>query len=273
MVIVDEAQDLPPVGLSLCAELCRDPAGLFFTADPAQSIYSKGFSWSRVHAALRFRGRAVVLKRNYRSTRQIADAARQVLAGREGVDADSLAAEPVREGPRPAMFACRDLDGQGEAAAAFLKSAAAELRMPVWYGAVLTPANSAADKIAERLKRLGLPARAVSTDSFDLSERVVKVMTIHSAKGLEFPFVVVAALDRNYIPRTWNVTDPDERQAVVDDERKLIFVAISRAMRRLAIAFTASNPSPYIAELDPALWERRSCRGELKNPDPTPASP
>lgn len=57
-VTIHEAQDLTPAGLSICVELCSSPTGLYLTADANQSIYNRGFTWSRVHEALKFRGRA-----------------------------------------------------------------------------------------------------------------------------------------------------------------------------------------------------------------------
>ena len=80
-VVVDEAQDLTPAALALAVELCREPSGVFLTADANQSLYNRGFHWNRVHAALSVTGRTRLLGRNYRSTRQIAAAAAEIVAG------------------------------------------------------------------------------------------------------------------------------------------------------------------------------------------------
>ncbi len=45
-VLIDEAQDLTPVSLSLLVEICKSKEGIFLAADAGQSIYSRGFSWS-----------------------------------------------------------------------------------------------------------------------------------------------------------------------------------------------------------------------------------
>ncbi|MEZ4542203.1 MAG: UvrD-helicase domain-containing protein [Chloroflexota bacterium] len=74
-VIVDEAQDLPPAALALAVELCRDPGGVFLTADANQSLYNRGFRWRAVHTALAVSGRTRILRRNYRTARPIAAAA------------------------------------------------------------------------------------------------------------------------------------------------------------------------------------------------------
>ncbi len=91
-------------------------------------------------------------------------------------------------------------------------------------------------------------------DTFDLDKKIVKVMTIHSAKGLEFPFVAVVRVDSNQIPMIWNVRDPDEKEARLADERRLLSVGLSRAMRRLALVFDQNRPSRFVREIDRSLW-------------------
>jgi mRNA-degrading endonuclease RelE of RelBE toxin-antitoxin system len=63
-VIVDEAQDLTPTALALCVELCRDPGGLFLTADASQSLYNRGFRWKDIHTELQVVGRTRILRKN-----------------------------------------------------------------------------------------------------------------------------------------------------------------------------------------------------------------
>src|SRR6266516_4886114 len=79
-VVIDEAQDLDPSMLRLLIKLCKDPSRLFITADANQYIYGSGFNWSDVHESLKFQGRTSVLRANYRSTREIGEAAQSYLA-------------------------------------------------------------------------------------------------------------------------------------------------------------------------------------------------
>src|SRR5262249_51244186 len=74
-VLVDEAQDLPPVALSMLANLSRTKEGLFFAADAKQSIYARGAGWASADPRLQFKGRSALLSRNYRSTAEIDAAA------------------------------------------------------------------------------------------------------------------------------------------------------------------------------------------------------
>lgn len=79
-VVVDEAQDLEPTLLRVLVDLCAAPNRLFITADANQSIYGSGFRWPDVHGSLQFKGRTGILHANYRSTREIGEAANAYLA-------------------------------------------------------------------------------------------------------------------------------------------------------------------------------------------------
>ena len=254
VVIVDEAQDLTPVGLRLCVALCNDPQGLYMTADSGQSIYSRGFSWKRVDDAIKVRGRTTILKYNYRSTRQIMDAALQPLRENGGGDPETSETIPVREGPKPKFHPCVGVEDQVEKVGHFLKRSAEELRLPFSSGAVLVRSNKAGEEFARLLSEKGIPAELVKGNAFDFDQKIVKVMTIHSAKGLEFPFAAFVRVDSNQIPMVWNITDADEKEARLADERRLLSVALSRAMRRLALFFDKNKPSHFIKEIDRTLW-------------------
>ena len=254
VVIVDEAQDLTPVGLRLCMALCKDPQGFYMTADSGQSIYNRGFSWKRVDDAIKVRGRTTILKYNYRSTRQIMEASMQPLREKGGGDPETADLIPVLEGPKPRILACENVDDQVKRTAQFLKQSAEELRLPVTSGAILVRNNKAGSEFAQALSNQGVPAELVKGDTFDLDKKIVKVMTIHSAKGLEFPFVAVVRVDSNQIPMIWNVRDPDEKEARLADERRLLSVGLSRAMRRLALVFDQNRPSRFVREIDRSLW-------------------
>src|SRR5260221_10748913 len=109
-VIVDEAQDLDPALLRLLLNLCKTPSRFFITADANQSIYGSGFNWSDVHESLKFQGRTSVLRANYRSTREIGEAAQSYLS--TGIlDNDLVEYKYVNNGPLPVV---RSVHNDGE---------------------------------------------------------------------------------------------------------------------------------------------------------------
>jgi superfamily I DNA/RNA helicase/mRNA-degrading endonuclease RelE of RelBE toxin-antitoxin system len=253
-VFVDEAQDLTPVGLRLCVALSKKSTGIYMTADACQSIYNRGFAWSSVHDDLRFRGRSSVLKRNYRSTRQIAAAARQLISINADPDVETQETVAVREGVPPVLHAVRGDRNEINSIAVFLRRSAEDVRLPVWSGAVLARSNRAAKEIAEGLAERGLPAKWVKGDQIDIEGKFVTTMTIHSAKGLEFPFVAVARVDDGAFPHIPRNAGEEEAAEAVLEERRLFYVALTRACRRLSVFYDADRPSRFIRDLDRSLW-------------------
>ena len=108
-----------------------------------------------------------------------------------------------------------------------------------------------------------LEQSALSTDleKMDESENAVVMMTIHAAKGLEFPVVFLVGCEEGIFPGNRSQTDPSE----LEEERRLCYVAVTRAEQklhmicareRMLFGFTAHNPpSRFIAEMELALPE------------------
>lgn len=89
----------------------------------------------------------------------------------------------------------------------------------------------------------------------------VSLMTIHSAKGLEFPTVFVVGLEENIFPSPVCANSPRE----LEEERRLFYVAITRAERRCVLTcaesrfrygkLESSRPSRFISDIDPKYVE------------------
>ncbi len=98
-------------------------------------------------------------------------------------------------------------------------------------------------------------------DEEDPEQSSVTLMTLHSAKGLEFPVVFVVGLDDGVFPHVRSLGDPDE----LEEERRLCYVGITRAERRLYLCnawsrtlFGATDyhpPSRFLDEIPEALCE------------------
>ena len=254
-VIVDEAQDLPPVALALCVELCRKPMGLFLTADANQSLYNRGFRWHDVHENLQVKGRTRILLRNYRSTQQIAQAATEIMAVIDA-DMEALKQEFIHHGRLPQIYAAEGTDDQTRWLVENLWLACQELHLPINAVAILVPSKFLGEKLAHSLSELGLPARFMSSSEVRVEERCVKVITYHTAKGLEFPIVALAHLESDYMPRPIETEDEKEWEAWQANQRRLFYVGCTRAMRYLFLTYDRSNPSPYLSDLSNERWER-----------------
>jgi len=90
----------------------------------------------------------------------------------------------------------------------------------------------------------------------------VTLMTIHSAKGLEFPYVYVVGLEENLFPSIQSISTRTE----LEEERRLFYVAITRAEKHLTLCyaesryrwgqFTITEPSRFLDEIDDSLIDR-----------------
>ncbi len=254
-VLVDEAQDLTPVQLELCLRLCESPAGLFLTADQSQSIYNKGFSWQRVHEDLRVTGRTRHLRKNYRTTLQIAEAAHRFLHRVNAGDADTLDQQYVHHGSKPVVYAAESSSDQVAWLSEQLHRAAATISKGWEAVAVLVPGKDLGYRILGEFTANQVPSFFVqSGDEFDLSAPSVKIMTMHAAKGLEFPIVALPFLEEGYLPRD---LEPEAQDYIekLNKQRRLFYVAATRAMVNLFVTYNRANPSSFIDDLSPDYWQ------------------
>ncbi len=87
----------------------------------------------------------------------------------------------------------------------------------------------------------------------DLSHKGVKVMTMHSAKGLQFPLVAVTGLREGLMP--WKARGGENQDESDKQLRRLFFVACSRAMHRLLVIGDKRQPSSFLRELSDEHWD------------------
>lgn len=249
-VFVDEAQDLKPVAVRFLLRLAKRPENLFLTADSNQSIYGTGMSWARVAEDVKFSGRAQILKKNYRTTREIWKAVSQLLPDAE--DQETLSVEPVYSGPPPFLVTYNTAEEWAERLNRFLFEALREERLGPDSAAVLVPWNTTAAQVVKRISP-ELRPKAFKGKELDIRYPGVKVLTMHSAKGLEFPVVAIAEVNEDYLPgRPFAGGDPEDHVA---RQHRLLFVAATRAMRQLMILANANNPSPFLADATDEHWE------------------
>ncbi len=253
-VLIDEAQDLTPTSLSLLSKLCNSPEGIFLAADAGQSLYSRGFSWREVNESLCFKGRVHTLKRNHRSTEEISRAATAFLQESKTGDTEYLTTQCVHSGPEPVLRGCHSIEEQWQLAVTFIKEMSRFLRLKTSSAAVLTPRNDLGMAAAEAMTKLGLPSSLMKSHELKLDSPNVKVLTMHSAKGLEFPIVVVIGLQEGIVPRLPADLLEEELDEETKSYRRLFYVSMTRAMRGLLVLYPEDAPSSFIYELDNNYW-------------------
>ncbi len=97
------------------------------------------------------------------------------------------------------------------------------------------------------------------SDRYDIDAPRVPLMTLHTAKGLEFAEVFIAGIEEGLLPHSRSTDDPK----ALEEERRLLFVGLTRAKRRLTLGYAAhrqarivmnaGGPSRFLAELPPEI--------------------
>jgi superfamily I DNA/RNA helicase len=251
-VLVDEAQDLDTDALSFCvglAERVGDGDGdLLIVADSAQNIFRKKFSWS--DAGIKAQGRTSILRRNYRNTREILAFAQGFLTADAELGSDETpdlddevtiipADMAERSGAEPTVEVVTDFEAELERVLAEVSSRYAS-NLPARSIAVLMVDHSGEGRgrrIAEGLAARDLPAYWVTDpdaksnkDQAGLVDEPIIISTVHSAKGLEFPSVIVCGLGGS-----------SEKNADNSTIRKTVYVGFTRALDDLVVVTADGN--------------------------------
>lgn len=256
-VILDEGQDLSPVQLRLTRALVEggDPRShrtYMVLADASQTIYNRGFSWK--DAGIEARGRTSILRKNFRNTKQVAVAATRLIEHNTLLKQEREFIEPSwshRLGARPRVVSC-DLE---EREVRFVCEKVLDLvgggHFRLSDFAVLCPTNKICQLYYDELTRRNIPCVVHKDQAFNILEEEVKVMTIHSSKGIEFPVVFVAGVRHGLLPRYIDRTGLDKEESQLDRERfrTLLYVAMTRAAENLFLLTTSGKESPFLGEI------------------------
>ncbi len=271
-VIVDEAQDLTPVDYRVFQLLAVTPTdieprsgGILILGDAAQTLYSRGFSWQQV--GIQARGRAAILRKNHRNTCRIGEAAVHLLKQNVLMNAANEYIDPEwiqRQGTPPKLL--RAPYSQNVVAGrlnqiALVRDCILDLVSRRVFRlsdfAVLCPSNEFCKRCQQELKQAGLPAVLRSDRRFHILEEQIKVLTIHSAKGLEFPAVFLLGLIEGELPSTYHLQslEDEEKQLEIEKQRILCYVGMTRAAEELYLVTLERKESRFVRELEGKVIE------------------
>lgn len=260
-VMIDEGHDFEPEWLKLVAQML-DPEtnSLLVLYDDAQSINRarSRLRFSFAEVGIQARGRTTILKLNYRNTAEVMALAcrfaREVLSAKEA-DEDGipmLVPESAgRHGDEPRLVGHADSGAEieyiAEQARRFHNAGMAWKDM-----AVLTRLNRQGESVASHLARASIPVSQFGKDpatrKFRPGDDTIKLMTFHSSKGLEFPFVFIPFLE----------SLPHMKEDVAG-EAKLLYVAMTRAMDRLLLSH--HGKSVFVTQVRDALSQSARADG------------
>jgi DNA helicase-2/ATP-dependent DNA helicase PcrA len=118
-------------------------------------------------------------------------------------------------------------------------------------------------------------ALVADIDNLDESTDNIVLMTLHSAKGLEFPYVYICGMEDGIFPSYMSIY-ADNPQEEIEEERRLCYVGITRAMKCLSLSAAKhrmlrgetqyNKPSRFIHEIPRYLMTMNVPEKEIKNP-------
>ncbi|CUU35316.1 UvrD/REP helicase N-terminal domain-containing protein [Armatimonadetes bacterium DC] len=256
-VVADETQDFGPAQMTLLKSLAPadQPDNLFFCIDTAQRIYQRSLSWKRL--GIEVRGRSKTLRINYRNTLEIQEKAEKVLAGcnyslRDEEDIEAVVrgvrALTLLSGNKPEVRHCENFQREVAALREWLLRCQREFNMDGNKIAILARTKDYIEKqVVPVLNELGISYCWLGDERL-AEPHEVYLGAVHSSKGLEFRAVAIVGASRDmfpFRPAVGRAGDPEEQPLVEEQERQLLYTAITRAREQLFISWVL-YPSPFL---------------------------
>lgn len=231
-IFLDEAQDLSAIEIALLRMLSRN--GLVICGDEQQRLYRFGGSF--LQSGVDIRGsRSRTLTTNYRNTVEICELSERYRAACGIETAEHGLGTAFRHGPDPECFVLPNTDTMWSAFVARVEFFVHRLGYAPENLAVLAPFKNFTGKAARLLEAAGFETCSVLDPEFDFeSTSGVRLSTMHSAKGLEFPvvFLIVPALAAD------ERIDAEEAEARMQN---LVYVSMTRGMDNLQVFVTEAG--------------------------------
>jgi DNA helicase II / ATP-dependent DNA helicase PcrA len=293
-IFVDEYQDSNIVQNALLKILTREGVLLTAIGDANQSIY--GFRGSRVELFQRYQedftpAQILILQENYRSAPSLLAASGQVMGGVQ------LLAKLSTQGKLVIHQAATDR-AEADYVAHQIEKLIGGLDMNTSRRAlrsfgdvvILYRLNAQRHVMAQALEHLGIPYQiskkpqkaqiysdegvlGQNEEELEYNVEKVSLMSLHAAKGLEFPVVFIIGCEDNLLPLDLMVMKGDPQE-----ERRLFYVGMTRAKEHLYLTHAkrrqlfgqtlTQDPSPYLADIAEELKAYEAAKRNIPKKDP-----
>ncbi|MDP2368911.1 3'-5' exonuclease [Rhodoferax sp.] len=241
-LLIDEAHDFQDAWLQMSVKLVAPAThSLLVLYDDAQSIYQqKRRKFNFASVGIEARGRTSILRLNYRNTAEVLALAMQCAQGllteKAPTEDEIQTVHPTsagRRGPLPVLLGAPNARAEATLIAQRIADAVADGTAPGDI-AVLCRIKKHMDVIEQAILKQRIPCHSMNSPghrAFDWTQPKVKLLTLHSAKGLEFPMVFIAGLDAM----------PFMNESL-EDEVRLLYVGMTRATQRLLLCSAGTSP-------------------------------
>lgn len=248
-IIVDESQDLTRVQLEIIKYLYqsdKEENSIMFIADVSQSIYTQSWLSGQSFKSIGFdmSGKSNILGKNYRTTFEIAQSAYSLIEKDETIKQNDIFVKPTaidRHGELPYYKHYADVVQEAEAIADRIKNMVGRYELSDIV--VVAATKGCLEDIKGVLLKKGILAQIYNNADDDFVENVVRLFTLHSVKGLEFPVLFIACINEGILPFS---------KENVSIGRRLLYVGMTRAKNELYLS-SSGKKSQFIDELNKNL--------------------
>lgn len=254
-VMLDESQDLSLNKLKYAKAVTRK--SLTIAGDQNQKIYKSGFTWKEIGIDIKGQS-SKKLTGTFRNTYEVAVLANKMLSynsDREAERDEYVEPElPERHGPKPQLIY---ETSYGQEAIDICQLIREEFKAnPSRTVGILVMTWKERVDITKALKQGGISYGIIDNKSeTKVLEPGVKIVTIHSSKGLEFDTVILPYLDDGRFPSNEKNASRDEAEDVLNYARNLLYVAMTRAKSTLYMYTLRGKESLLIEDLDEDLMD------------------
>ena len=264
-LIIDESQDLTKVQLEFlrCIYNEKSYSSILFVADNTQSIYSH--SWlgkGRPYTSIGYdmSGKSRVLSKNYRTTTEISKAAYQLIENDSTINTNVDFVKPSlidRHGHPPIYRFFTSNQDQINFLIKEIKLLSDDYR----YSEICIVAKERRliESMGHGLENVGIACEILLSAETNFDSNKVKLVTMHSIKGLEFKVIFLIDLNDGVIPNS-RLYDLDDEETMDSEERKLLYVGMTRANELLYMS-SVRKPSKFVKEMNMEyLRMQRDCQ-------------
>ena len=255
-IIVDECQDLSKMQFAFLKHLIkeRDNATATLLYDTSQSIYPN--SWlapNRPLSSLGIKsnyGNTRTLKKNWRTTAEIQKAAISLIENIPEIRVEKNIEFINRSNTLPVHYKAKDPNDHNNYIIELIKSKTNTFNKK--NIAITSRTRAALNQLKKLLDANNIENEIVDSQTTDFNRDKVRLFTMHSIKGLESDIVIMAHLNDGHIPFRGSF----ESELGLIQERKLMYVAMTRARHQLYMVSSTSKPTRFLKDIDPKFIKK-----------------
>jgi UvrD-like helicase C-terminal domain/Nuclease-related domain/AAA domain len=250
-ILIDEGHDFEPDWFKMLTSTLNEQDSLLLLYDDAQNLYGRRKKFSFKSVGIKAQGRTSILKTNYRNTIEVLNLAYEFAKDLMKPSSANNEDEPVliepltagRHGQYPELVRCNSLYDEIKQvislAGQLQKAGHSWNEIGIIYGLRFVGAE-----IYKQFQAAGIPIEWLNKDAdsrfYKPKLDSIKLMTMHSCKGLEFANVIIPGL--GYMPT---------QNSLPEDDARLLYVAMTRSTDRLIMTY--HQESVFVRQLQPLI--------------------